>query len=202
MGVTMGLNPNGFPKPQMTPQPGMGIMAMMASTVPQPAALGGFPAVPGGDPTAGVPVPLSSNLPLTTAGPPTLLSPMNGDKCGFESHHNLGKSTSPSVSLINVAKVSPKLARQDTPLLSGSASEIHQCWRTTVILLDFPYYWTLILGRESVCVRVWLLLVWDFLGQDSCEAWRMSCWYGIYEIHYYHWKKHFLNTVKFDFRGI
>jgi len=127
MGVTMGLNPNGIPNPQMTPQPGMGIMAMMAAS--QPAALGGFPSpVPGGDPTStAVPVPLSSNLPLTTA--PTLLSPLNGDKAGsngFETR-NRRESSSPSVSLINVAKVSPQLSRPvTTPLLAASASE-HQC---------------------------------------------------------------------------
>lgn len=174
MGVTMGLNPNGIPNPQMTPQPGMGIMAMMASTVPQPAALGGFPAVPGGDPTsAAVPVPLSSNLPLTTAGPQsTLLSPLNGDTGnGFESHHRRKSSLSPSVSLINVAKVSPQLSRPvTTPLLTSgglaSASE-HQCWRTTVILLwDFPYYHSEIL-LWNVCVVLRLLC--------NCWSWRFLC---------------------------
>ena len=104
----MGLNPNGFPKPQMAPQPGMGIMAMMASTVPQPAALGEvLPAMPAGGPTPaatnGAHAPTSSNLPLLTAGQPTLLSPPGRRK-----------SSSPSVSLINVAKVSPKLTRSDT----------------------------------------------------------------------------------------
>ena len=118
----MGLNPNGFPKPQMAPQPGMGIMAMMASTVPQPAALGGvLPALPGGAPMpetngANGAGPNTSNLPLMT-GASTLLSPIG------ESEVQRRKSSSPSVSLINVAKVSPKLSRN----LEQPQNSEHQC---------------------------------------------------------------------------
>ena len=179
----MGLNPNGIPNPQMTPQPGMGIMAMMAAS--QPAALGGFPSpVPGGDQTStAVPVPLSSNLPLTTA--PTLLSPLNGDKAGsngFETR-NRRESSSPSVSLINVAKVSPQLSRPvTTPLLAASASE-HQCWRTTVITtlrLSLLSFWNSFVKK---CVRgFWGCCVIVKLKILVHEAWVAE---GIYEIHYY-----------------
>ena len=173
MGVAMGgLNPNGFPKPQMAPQPGMGIMAMMASTVPQPAALGGvLPALPGGAPmpdTNGASHANTSNLPLMT-GASTLLSPI-GESAG----QRRKSSSSPSVSLINVAKVSPKLSRN---LEQPPPSNAEQCWRrdycdTTKLSCSYLL--------KIVCqCDMWMRWKWfsftRLLCEDSC-AWSMSCW--------------------------
>ena len=117
MGMSIGsLNPNGFPRPQLAPQPGMGIMAMMASAVPQPAALGGV--LP---PLTATPIPtVVDNVPLSPPPGSGLLvpSPMNGGgACAGGSPnlasgeddpllHNRRKSS--SVSLIKVESENEK----------------------------------------------------------------------------------------------
>ena len=89
-----GLNPNGFQQPQMAPRPGMGIMAMMASAVPQPQIGGVLPAM--------TPLPtVVDNVPLNSST--TLLAPPTNIQNGESTVKNRRKSSSPSVSLINLA---------------------------------------------------------------------------------------------------
>lgn len=107
MGMSIGsLNPNGFPAP--APQPGMGIMAMMASAVPQPAALaGGVLPLPG--PASATPTllapPLAGNNNSNGEADPLLK-----EKCR--------KSSSPSVSLINI------VASSSNPGVSGGGRKL------------------------------------------------------------------------------
>ena len=100
MGMTMsGLNPNGFPQPQsIAPAPAMGIMAMMAAAAPQPAALSMGAA--------------AQALPVVDTVPAGNTSLESGGK---------RKSSSPSVSLINIGGGAAQVTTSNSVMNASAA---------------------------------------------------------------------------------